>query len=172
MHRVRGAPLAAWLIAMLCWACDPRPTPVDDAPGGPAPSVSRPVSRSVRLASGVIVLGEPLARSVATAGPGDTIVSLPRGSFGGAERIVVHLDADGIVRGLTFDYLLGADFDAMVADYEEDLGPPARSTEIRQGEEPAHVATWRDGRTELRLVRDPNRSAWTIRAALRDLARR
>jgi hypothetical protein len=150
------------LTAVLWSGCGPRP-----APGAP-----RPIFRWMRVGSGVVTLGEPLSTAVAAASPGDTLVALPRGSFGGAERITVHLAPDRMVRGLTFDYVGGADFAEMVAGYEAELGPAARTAETRRGEVPAEVATWRDERTELRIVRDPNRSAWTVRATLRDLSRR
>jgi hypothetical protein len=124
----------------------------------------------VRVSAGVITLGEPLPRAVAAPSPGDTLVSLPAGSFAGAEHVQVHLAPDGVVRALAFYYVHDASFAGMVAEYESSLGPATRSRQTAPGEEPADVATWRDGLTELRLVRDPNRSAWTVRSTLVDLA--
>jgi hypothetical protein len=70
-----------------------------------------------------------------------------------------------------FDYGRDVDFDAMVADYVASLGPAERQTLRRAGEEPADVAVWRDERTEFRIIRDPNRSAWTVRSVLRNRGR-
>lgn len=161
---------ASCLVGLLAGGCAAPPMPVTAAPTVSEPRAARPIFRWTQVDGGVITLGEPLAPAIARVGPADTVVSLPRGSFGGAERIAVHLAAGGVVRGLTFDYILGADYAAMVAEYERTLGPARRSVETRPGEVAADVAVWRDERTELRLVRDPNRSAWTVRAYLWDLS--
>ena len=46
------------------------------------------------------------------------------------------------------------------------LGDPLRSQLKRRGKEPASIALGRDARTEFRLIRDPNRNAWTLRSEL------
>jgi hypothetical protein len=57
----------------------------------------------------------------------------------------------------------------MVEEASATLGSPQRSHPQRHGEEPTDLAVWRDTQSELRYIRDPNRSAWTIRSELRDL---
>ena len=162
---------ALCLIGSLLTGCAAPPVPeASDAGDAGASFPARPIHRWVSVKAGVITLGEPLAPAIAIAGPKDTVVALPRGSFVGGERIVVHLAPGGIVRAVTHDYVLGADFEAMVGEYEMELGAARRSVERRPGEEAAEVAEWRDARTALRVVRDPNRSAWTVRVRLWDLA--
>ena len=167
MRLVTRARLAA--LAGLVAACTSQPEPVAGTQVGSAAPVPRAIVREVHVGTGIVALGAPLAPEVAAASPGDTVIALARGSVAGAERVLVHRARDGSVRALTIDYLLGTDFDTLVAGYERTLGPAARSTTVRGAESPADVATWNDGRTELRIVRDPNRSAWTIRVTLRDL---
>ena len=133
-----------------------------------------PIFRSVTENAGRIVLGAPLPAAVARSGEetsldgGKRVVALAPGSFAGASGMSVHLAPDRTVAAVTFVYGPDASFPAMVADYTSSLGPPARSRLVRPREEPADVALWEDAHTTLRLVRDPNRSAWTIRAELRD----
>ena len=171
MRRARARCVGATLLAVvasLAAACTAQPEPVvqarDEAARG-----SRAIPREMQIAGSAVALASPLPREVGAASSGDTLVVLARGSVAGAERVLVHRARDGSVRALTIDYLLGTDFDTLVAGYERELGPAARSTTARGAESPADVATWADGHTELRIVRDPNRSAWRIRTTLRDL---
>jgi len=119
--------------------------------------------------NGTITLGQPLPLAIAPTHTGDTVIALPRGSFTGAERVYVHLTQAGNVRSVVFDHAHSANFYSMIDEHAVTLGAPRRSRPQRQGEEPADLAVWRDARTELRLVRDPNRSAWTVRSELGDL---
>ncbi len=132
----------------------------------------KPIFRYVQLNTGRVHLAEQLPASVraaAAVAPGDTIVPLPRGSFTGAERITLHLNADGFLRGAVFDYATRIDFEALLREYDS-LGAPTRSQAQRQGEEPSDIVTWQDTRSTFRLRRDPNRSAWTVRGELWDRA--
>ena len=132
-----------------------------------------PIFRFVGLRPGVVRLGEPLPpalRAALGAQPGDTVINAPRTTFSGAERLVLFLGRSGVVRGALFDYSQRADYEAMVKDYEHDLGPARRSQQRRRGEEPADLAAWEDAQTIFRLRRDPNRNAWTVRAELWDRA--
>jgi hypothetical protein len=142
--------------------------------GGPDSSAtpSEPIFRYVELNIGRVHLGEQLPASVraaAAVAPGDTIVSLGRGSFAGAERITLHLNADGVLRGAVFDYATRIDFEGLIREYES-LGAPTRSQAQRQGEEPSDIVSWQDTLSTFRLRRDPNRSAWTVRVELWDRA--
>ena len=164
------------LIALL-WvaACRPQPPQPATAAAPPAATTTtttaEPIFRYVELGPGRVVLGErvPAAMLAALgASAGDTVVPLPPGTFAGAERITLYLTAAGVLRAAIFDYPHGTDFEAMVRDYATSLGAPSRSEERRAAEEPVQVATWTDARTALVIRRDPNRSAWTVRAELRD----
>ncbi|HEX6060026.1 MAG TPA: hypothetical protein VFZ11_13530 [Gemmatimonadaceae bacterium] len=167
--RCVGAAMLAVLASRVA-ACASQPDPLGRARDGAAGTAARAILREVQVGTGVVVLGAPLRPEVAAASPGDTVIVLARGSVAGAARALVHRARDGSVSAVTIDYLLDTGFDTLVAGYERTLGPATRSTTVRGAESPADVATWSDGRTELRIVRDPNRSAWTIRVTLRDLA--
>jgi hypothetical protein len=169
MITARAVAAAAILAILAC-----RAPATDDAPdSGPVATASHgPIFRHLQLADARIELGEPLPSSLRASlglSAGDTIASLPRGAFAGAERITLHLTPQGALRGVVFDYILSRDFEAMVREYSATLGAPVRRFDRRPGEEPAEHATWDDGRTIFRILRDPNRSAWTVRAELRDL---
>jgi len=128
----------------------------------------------VLLRSGRVTLAEPLPSSVRTAAAipaGATLVPLPSESFGGAERITLHLSPDGRLAGAVFDFPHGVDFEAKVRGYAS-MGMPTRRQETRRGEEAADVITWQDARTTFTLRRDPNRSAWTVRGELWDRSMR
>lgn len=161
------------LIALLVVACAVDSGTKDSAeasrvstaspfPGPPS------IPRSVRVNTGTIALGDPLAPAVATRRDGDTISVLGAGAIAGAERVYVHLTSAGIVKAVIIDYSHAANFYSILDEHAVTLGAPERSTPTRRGEEPAEVAVWRDAQTELRLVRDPNRSAWTVRSELVD----
>jgi hypothetical protein len=119
---------------------------------------------------GPLTLGEPLNPAVAGAGVGETMVVLGPGIAGGADRAQVHLTPNGTVRSIILDYPHTTNYQSMIDERAAALGPPQRSKPARQGEEPTDLAVWRDARTELRILRDPNRSAWTVRAELIDRA--
>jgi hypothetical protein len=146
-------------------ACAPSVDDVTPAANAPTPEIFR----TVQVTNGTITLGQPLPIAIAPTHTGDTVIALPRGSFGGAERIYVYLTPTGNVRSMVFDYAQSVNFYSMIDENAVTLGAPQRSQPQRQGEEPADLAIWRDARTELRLVRDPNRSAWTVRSELHDL---
>ncbi len=154
----------ALLALYVLTACDQRGASASTAKS------SEPIFRYVQLNSGRVNLAEQLpaaVRASAAVATGDSVVSLPRGSFAGAERITLFLTPDGRLRGAIFDYPRSIDFEEMIREYAT-LGPPTRSQEQRRGEEPSVVVSWQDARTTFRLRRDPNRSAWTVRGELWD----
>lgn len=135
------------------------------APAPPAKPDSVEVFREIRFRGGAIELGKPLPPALSTPFLGDTIVAVPARLVEGADAIRAHLTAAGLVRKLHFEYRLGADYDAMVADYVATLGPP-RKEPFRTGER----AVWEDALTRFELVRDPERSAGVVYSVLTDRA--
>lgn len=138
----------------------------------PVATRDTPIVRWVRVHDALIRLGEslPPAVTMADIAPHDTIIAVGSGLPFGTERVQARLTACGIVSAVIVDYAHEADFEAMVAELSATLGSPERSHPRRRGEEAADFAVWRDGGTELRLLRDPNRSAWTVRSTLLDVA--
>ena len=173
--RMLPARLAVVSVVLALQACQggarPAAEPEEEAAAARA-TIAPSIFRHVQLNAGRIQLAEPVPAPLwqsLGAAAGDTVVSLPRGTFTGAERVTLYLTRERVVRGVSFDYIHSADFEAMVREYGASLGAPARATRQHRGEVPADVATWDDGRTRFRITRDPNRSAWTVRSELRDL---
>lgn len=114
----------------------------DGVPASTAKS-SEQIFRYVELNMGRVNLAEQLpydVRAAAAVAPGDTVVPLPRGSFVGAERITLYLTPKGLLKSAVFDYTARIDFEAMLRNYAS-LGPPTRTQEQRQGEEPSAVVS-------------------------------
>ncbi|MEO6528767.1 MAG: hypothetical protein ABIP93_19275 [Gemmatimonadaceae bacterium] len=126
--------------------------------------------RTLLVEHGVVTLGQALPRAVATAGVGDSLVALRPEPGSGVERIVVFVDESGRVRSITSDFQHGVSYDSLRAAYAESFGPFAASRPVRRGEVPSELAAWHDSSTDLRLLSDPNRSAWTVRRIVRDRA--
>jgi hypothetical protein len=96
-----------------------------------------------------IVLGRPwLSAAEYGARDGDTITSLPFGTFGGADAIAVHRNAKGIVTEVEFAYHAKRDARALVRDYQSSLGPPI-SVKVDTVSGAIRTTTlWRDDSTE------------------------
>jgi hypothetical protein len=132
------------------------------------------VFRHLGTARGEIRLGSVLDRTWhSPSEPAAAIVSLPRGMVTGAQSVSVRRDAAGRVREIMLNYEQSTDFQAQVAHYRRELGPPAVH-DRPAGPEAAERVTWRDARTTFELVRDPRRSVSTVYGRLsdRDLAAR
>ena len=160
-HRLYRLAMACLVLA----SCEGRDPPRGDD------STAAPIPRFVQLTNGRVILGEsvpPALLAAVSMQAGDTVVSLPRDTLANLERVILHLTPAGVVRGVVLDYAHDVDFEAKVAEYAARGGTPVRTREQRQGEEPADVVIWQDAQTTFTLRRDPNRSAWTIRADLRD----
>ena len=124
--------------------------------------------RHLGTARGEIHLGAPLDRVwLPPSEPSVAIVSLPRGVGAGAQSVSVRRDADGRVREIMLNYEQSTDFQAQVARYRRELGPPARHDRPADPEAAERVA-WRDARTTFELVRDPRRSVSTVYGRLSD----
>jgi hypothetical protein len=130
--------------------------------------VARPVFRHLDTARGEIRLGSALDRAwLAPGEPAAAIVSLPRGLVAGAQSASVRRDAAGRVREIMLNYEQSTDFQAEIARYRRELGPPAVH-HCPADPEAAERVAWRDARTTFELVRDPRRSVSTVYGRLSD----
>jgi len=170
-ERMLPARLAVVSVVLALQACQGGQRP-EAEPAAARATIAPSIFRHVQLNAGRIQPAEPVPARLwqsLGAAAGDTVIPLPRGAFTGAERVTLYLTRERVVRGVLFDYIHSADFEAMVRQYGASLGAPTRTTRQHAGEVPADVATWDDGRTRFRITRDPNRSAWTVRSELWDL---
>jgi len=159
---VIGRTFALAAAALIAVACE-RPASERRARGGP-------IHREIFVVGDTIRLGQRwpgAARS--RAAPGDTVVQLRPGTFGGASAIAVHLAAGDTVKAISFEYAPGANYEAMVADYTEFLGKPARRFRIAApGPGPAEITAWEDARTTLQLMRGEVGGVSRVASALFD----
>jgi hypothetical protein len=126
------------------------------------------VFRHLGTTRGEIRLGSALGHAwLSRSESAPAIVSLPRGVVTGAQSVSVWRDADGRVREIMLNYEQSTDFQAQVARYRRELGPPARH-DRPAGPEGAERVAWRDARTTFELVRDPRRSVSTVYGRLSD----
>jgi hypothetical protein len=134
-----------------------------------APNPKQPVFRQVTTRVSTIRLGERWnSEAVPGARSSDTVVSLPAGSFPGAQSVRVHRTPQGVVTMVMCDYQQSADFSAMQAGYSERLGPPVEH-EKPSNAEAAERVVWQDKETRFELTRDPKRSVSTVYSRLSDL---
>jgi predicted acylesterase/phospholipase RssA len=127
-----------------------------------------PLPHGVMVDGGVVDLGEPVPPGLVLSQTLDGVVALRSDKHGGVARAMAQLDSMGRVVSITSDFVHSVSYDSLRVEYARKFGAPRRSTVVRRGEVPADVETWQDERTELQLVHDPNRNAWTIRAVLLD----
>lgn len=133
-------------------------------PRGSAPHP--PIPRTVRVDGGIVVLGEPLPSNLKRSPDGDSLIALRPEAGSAVARVIVRVDSGQRVIAITSDYQHLVSYDSLRAGYEKTFGPPERSRLVRRGEEPAETSIWRDAQSEMRLVHDPNRNAWTVRLIL------
>jgi hypothetical protein len=124
--------------------------------------------RTISVEGGSVALGEPIPPGLVLSSPAGGVAALRPAPAGQVERVTASVDAGGRVESVTSDFVHAVSYDSVRREYETTLGAPTVSRVVRQGEVPADVALWQDERTELRLVRDPNRNAWSVRAVLTD----
>ncbi len=133
-------------------------------PRGSAPHP--PIPRTVRVDGGIVVLGEPLPSTLKGLNDGDSLIALRPEPRSAIARVMVRVESGQRAISITSDFLHPVSYDSLRAGYEKTFGPPERSRLVRRGEEPAETSIWRDAQSEMRLVHDPNRNAWTVRLIL------
>jgi hypothetical protein len=133
-----------------------------------------PIFREVRVVGDTIRLGQAWPGSTRLGiGARDTVAELPTHAFGWAEGIRVHRDQAGIVREMDFTYGPKRDIVALLRDYRTSLGRPVESRAVNDGRGRRETWVWRDGRTELTVVRFlPARNGVQARSILVDRLRR
>lgn len=133
--------------------CDGE-APVDRWMGGWSNAL-HPIFRHTEIMGDTLRLGRPWASAERWgAGPLDTVNTLPKGAFGGADVIRVHRDSSGLIRQVDYAFLGGRErqLDEAVASYTAEIGPPAVERDST-AERLQWGAGWRDPQTELILVR-------------------
>ena len=107
------------------------------------------IFRSIDLGNGEqIALGEPISQAVMNdmipAGPNQ--YRLKPGSYGGAETIVVEVDANKLVQRMDFGYAQGTDYADLREDFVNEIGPPQEGAPA--GEQ---STVWQDSQTRFVL---------------------
>ena len=82
---------------------------------------------------------------------GDTLFSLPPGTFGGADAIDVYRDTAGVVTRIEFLYHAHRDVNALLNDYRSSLGSPFTATTDTLAGAIRRTTRWRDDATEFVL---------------------
>ena len=126
-----------------------------------ANSSSTPIFRTVEVAKDVpITLGQPLSAEAMAlmTQVGPQTFKLNSGTYAGAKEIDVQLGVGAAVHQMDFTYAAGTSCQEMVANFENQLGPPTS----QQGE----ITMWRDPSTMFELLCLPQ----GIRSFLRNLA--
>ncbi len=137
-------------------------------PAAEQDDAARPIFRHFNTEMSSIRLGQAwTAEEVAGADPGDTVVTLPSGSFETFQAVRVHRTASGVVSSIMFDYPQSADFGALQVEYRQLLGTP-KEHELPGTAEARERIVWQDSLTSFELVRDPRRSVSTIYSRLID----
>jgi hypothetical protein len=132
---------------VLLLACSPGPDWKPTRPG----EIFRYTAIGKEMPLDSVVLGSPWSSAAKYgAADADTLFTLPRGAFSGADSIRVRRNASGVVMALEFDYGPSHDLGAIRRDYVESLGAPAEvRTDSITG---TRTTTWLDAETEFRLV--------------------
>jgi hypothetical protein len=119
-----------------------------------APAAHPEIFRYVTIVGDTIRLGVPWRNASHFArNATDTAITLPYGTFGGADGLVVYRSAAGSVTKVQFLYSTHRNFAAMLADYRTALGAPSDSSvkKLDDGVE-GHWWRWRDQATTFDLV--------------------
>lgn len=125
-----------------------------------------PIFRSITLDEGLqLTLGEPVSPEVMAhmepvscpGNTGGTCLQVEPGFFAGAQTIVAQLAGNGNVASMTFTYADGTDYDEMVANFTNELGPPEQSG--------SQQTAWVDPSTRFTLSSGP-----PVGSVLQDLA--
>ena len=125
-------------------------------------STQQTIFRSIEVVDGIhVTLGEPVPDGLHTRAIGNDQLMLEPVDFGHARSIVLQLAADQTVTAMRFAYDEGADYDAMVQAYTQELGPPTQS-----GSAPAQATVWQDPQTRFTLAREGD----SVGSVLQDLA--
>jgi hypothetical protein len=105
---------------------------------------------------------------------GDTLVSLPPGTFGGADAIDVYRNTGGVVTRIEFLYRARRDVNALLHDYRSSLGPPFAATTDTLGGAIRHTTRWQDNATEfvLSTMTPPQKDSVGAVAVLSDRSHR
>ncbi len=146
----------SWILPVCVIAACAAPHPTTQPP---APSAS--IFRYIDIAPyGRIELGAPFGADSLVTQISDSVVELPRQTFGGTDRITIHLTPDRKVYAMSFLYPQGTSYDAMVESYTEDLGPPTRMN---------HGVYWDDRRTRFMIIVHRVEAAEVVASRMIDL---
>ena len=112
-----------------------------------------------------IRLGAPFAAQSASRRLNDSTYQLQPDGFGGTRQLLIHLDADGTVSGISFVYGDEETYEAKVADYVASLGAP-----VAAGVQGDSIWTrWQDHSTRFEVSRVRRGGAETQRSRLWNL---
>ena len=78
----------------------------------------------------------------------DNVYQLREGTFGGAERIRIITDPNGLVTVMEFQYADTTGFDEMLKDYRARLGVPTSNDSTRR----RRLIAWQDSQTRFELT--------------------
>ena len=78
---------------------------------------------------------------------GDTLSSLPPGTFGGADAIDVYRDTGGVVTRIEFLFHARRDVNALLNDYRSSLGPPFAAATDTLADVIRATTRWQDDAT-------------------------
>ncbi|HKP76160.1 MAG TPA: hypothetical protein VJT67_11500 [Longimicrobiaceae bacterium] len=124
-------------------------------------NTSTPVFRTIEVAKDVpITLGQPLSAEAMAlmTQVGPQRFQLKSGTYAGAQEIDVQLGVGGAVHQIDFTYGAGTSCQEMVANFENQLGPPTSQHD--------EITLWRDPATMFELLCLPQ----GMRSFLRNLA--
>lgn len=118
-----------------------------------------PIFRSITVHDGagkpvVITLGEPLsAEAMALCVPaGPNRFKLKDGTYKRAEKIILVLGLGAAVEEMDFSYAKDTDYKELLADFENELGPP----DSQSGDEAKQLSVWEDPSTRFELQNSPS----------------
>jgi len=95
-----------------------------------------------------ITLGRPFGSLQLADRLSPNVYQLKPGTFGGAERIRVLTDTNGLVTVMEFQYADSAVFSDMLKDYQASLGAPTSNDSTPR----RHVVAWQDAHTRFELT--------------------
>jgi hypothetical protein len=110
----------------------------------------RPIFREIRVDPlPPIQLGAAFAAQRTSSRLNDSTYRLQPDGFGGTRQLLIHLDGNGIVRGMSFLYGAEETYEAKVAGYVESLGAPIAAR--TRGD--SVWTRWEDGSTRFEVSR-------------------